>query len=739
MGTYRTVGDGLGKGFRRLAAWRSRRPLLFGLSAGAALVGLFYGEEYCRGWVAWKRCKRELETKGAALDWAAFRPADGADEENFFKAPEMTNWFAGGSSGGFSSKLSLADFTGFAQVPNTNVLVEIRIVPPQTQLVAEEADLVLDYADSRLTLATPEGDPSGASDPASAVIPLIIMDEVPLGAAIRNLARQAGLNYVIDPAVKLADDQPQPTVSIRWENITARQALLAMLANYNLQMVGGSRGEVARVRIKVESVPKVEVEVATRARIEILLRAALERAGNTVPVRSCLGSQNLAFATQPLHPVKTLRVMVRGEQSVSSREVLQFLPTNGFTFMMRGGNSFRVEAHGVDSFRVFLGPPVYYMAAEYLVWSDRCAADFDTVRAALKRPYAQLATECEDPTEMMIPNFVSVRVLAQTLAQRAQCYLLFDQPEEALRELTLIVDLCRVVSRRPVALVPAMIDVAVTGLYVSTVAEGLRLNVWREPQLAAIEHQLEQVNLLSPLTEAFQFERYYLLRTFETGRLAKLLRLNAAFAAQSGGTNVFMKMRNASYSLLAAVPRGWIYQNMATVGKLHQQYLDAVDGRRKVICPREFDAAADRIEHLIQEGSTEQFVAGLAVPISHGGSAATFLAAAVFPNFVRAWQVAAHNQILVHEASLACALERHRLAHGRYPESLTALIPTFADALPLDVINGLPLRYQLRQDGTFLLYSTGWNGADDGGLVCRYEGGSIDLARGDWVWTAIPE
>src|ERR1035437_7468287 len=34
---------------------------------------------------------------------------------------------------------------------------------------------------------------------AGAIIPLIVMDEVPLTDAIKNLARQAGLNYMLDP------------------------------------------------------------------------------------------------------------------------------------------------------------------------------------------------------------------------------------------------------------------------------------------------------------------------------------------------------------------------------------------------------------------------------------------------------------------------------------------------------------------------------------------------------------
>jgi hypothetical protein len=706
----------------RIAGWWFARPVLFALVAGATLLGALYAEENWRGKRSWERCKRELEAKGAALDWAAFRPAKVADEDNFLKAPEMANWFGGNGQNELTSKLSFGD--RLTSLPNTNLLAEVWSVAPESRVAADQADLVLDYAGSSLALAAFEEGPAAGPDPASSVIPLIVMDAVPLADAIRNLARQAGLSYILDPGVQMGEGAHQMTVSFRWENVTARQALIAMLRNYNLQLVGGSGERMAKIKVRDQTEPKVEVEASARARIETLIRSVLEQGGNQVPVPSCHGSQDLALVARPLQLVKPLRVFVRADGALTRNEVAQFLPANAFASMSRGESCYRIEATATSVIRVFLGTPVYYTAADYVACSDRCVKDFDAVRVALKRPYVQLAAECEEPAELRIPkaelripNLVGARVLTQTLAQRAQCYLLLNQPEAALHELTLIHDLCRTLTRRPVRLVPAMINVAVAGVYVSTMADGLRLKVWREPQLVAIEQQLEEVNLMLPVTEAMQLERFTLLRTFESGQVAKLLRSSEDFAMPPAKANSFRKLKDARYALLTLVPRGWIYQNMATIGSLHQGFLDAVDGRGKVIFPRELDGA---------QASTQQ--------IAQHSSPATFLAAVAFPDFTRAWQVLGRRQTLVNEAFLACALERHRLAHGRYPESLGALVPEFADAVPPDVINGQPLHYRLGEDGTFLLYSAGWNGVDDGGLVCRLQGGATDILRGDWVW-----
>ena len=89
----------------------------------------------------------------------------------------------------------------------------------------------------------------------------------------------------------------------------------------------------------------------------------------------------------------------------------------------------------------------------------------------------------------------------------------------------------------------------------------------------------------------------------------------------------------------------------------------------------------------------------------------------------------------MHQAVLACALERYRLAHGQLPEKLEALVPELLAQVPHDVIDGQPLRYRRTGEG-FVLYSVGWNEVDDGGQIAwtNDKPPRQDLERGDWVW-----
>ncbi|HEY1719111.1 MAG TPA: secretin N-terminal domain-containing protein, partial [Verrucomicrobiae bacterium] len=90
----------------------------------------------------------------------------------------------------------------------------------------------------------------------AANIPLISFQDVPITTAIENLTRQAGINYLLDPKVGYGQPdangqiKPEPTLSIRWENITAEHALVALLDNYGLQLVKDPKTGIARISVK---------------------------------------------------------------------------------------------------------------------------------------------------------------------------------------------------------------------------------------------------------------------------------------------------------------------------------------------------------------------------------------------------------------------------------------------------------------------------------------------------------
>ena len=126
-----------------------------------------------------------------------------------------------------------------------------------------------------------------------------------------------------------------------------------------------------------------------------------------------------------------------------------------------------------------------------------------------------------NPEMIPIPNYITLRVLGQLLAQRTQCELLLGRPDAASNDLTLLHGLSRFLdggsAKRPQTLVSAMINVALTGIYADTIADGLRLQAWNDPQLAAIQSQLTEVHLMPQVVDALQEERAAEVELFQYG------------------------------------------------------------------------------------------------------------------------------------------------------------------------------------------------------------------------------
>jgi hypothetical protein len=80
---------------------------------------------------------------------------------------------------------------------------------------------------------------------------------------------------------------------------------------------------------------------------------------------------------------------------------------------------------------------------------------------------------------------------------------------------------------------------------------------------------------------------------------------------------------------------------------------------------------------------------------------------------------------------VALAVRAHRAEHAAYPASLAKLVPTYLDSIPDDPFGTGPVRYK-RTGSSYVLYSVGPNGTDDGGTPAT--GKSItDSSSGDVV------
>jgi hypothetical protein len=99
-------------------------------------------------------------------------------------------------------------------------------------------------------------DPNNAASPPNGSNLTVRFDETPLDVALKNLIEHDHINVILDPKISgyvdPADNKfhTPPTVSIRWENITPRQAIVALCENYDLVIVKDSTTGVIRIKPK---------------------------------------------------------------------------------------------------------------------------------------------------------------------------------------------------------------------------------------------------------------------------------------------------------------------------------------------------------------------------------------------------------------------------------------------------------------------------------------------------------
>jgi hypothetical protein len=95
------------------------------------------------------------------------------------------------------------------------------------------------------------------------------------------------------------------------------------------------------------------------------------------------------------------------------------------------------------------------------------------------------------------------------------------------------------------------------------------------------------------------------------------------------------------------------------------------------------------------------------------------------------------TKIEVHRSLLAAAiaLKRYELKYHRKPTSLESMVPEFLSSVPIDFFDGKKLRYRLREDGNWVLYSVGADGVDNGGDPTAKEPALKGIWSGrDAVW-----
>jgi hypothetical protein len=339
-----------------------------------------------------------------------------------------------------------------------------------------------------------------------------------------------------------------------------------------------------------------------------------------------------------------------------------------------------------------------------------------------RRPYSRFNVNynLENPFGILLPQLAVVKRTCQLLRLKISAELAAQHPDQALADALL---LCRLVDapRDEPVLISQLVRVACLQIGIQSIWEGLAEHRWSEAQLATLQSRLQKFDFIADLHRAMKAERAWANVTIGMIRDKRTPDLFLSLVTGTDGKNE--PWQREAERAFRTCPREWFDQEQENLNRIYDERMMTVA-----------DFAARRIHPAVAEENS-------AFVIATGRNTRTLLkdhlvfAKSLLVEPAKITLKLAHAQATVDLAAVACALERHRLAHQKYPETLAELVPAFLEKIPADLIDGQPLRYRRTDDGLFLLYAIGWNANDDGGDVAFLAGGrAFETKEGDWVW-----
>ena len=364
--------------------------------------------------------------------------------------------------------------------------------------------------------------------------------------------------------------------------------------------------------------------------------------------------------------------------------------------------------------------------AEVLAGFKPLESDFEALFTACARPRARLSG---DYRRLLLDapflNFVTLRTFTQDLAVRAGAHLLAGMPERALQDVRTMRRLVKVTQESNPTLISAMISVAVAGLYVETIGIGVEHRLWPETQWEALAEEMLEVEVLPALRDALACERARALSLLDSSSCLQLATVlgerpsdSAPATSVPNPDDLLVAMFNRqdrpvltpTSAMFILAPSGWKRQNQLLVARLHEGLQESFHGPHGRLNAEKHAQAIAQIERGLRKPNPRNLIA-----------------CALMPNFLKAASTAAKNQALLSQTVVALSLEHYRADTGQYPEDLDALTPKYLKTLPQEVTTSASPRYRRTPNDSYMLYSVGLDGKDDGGN-----------APADWVWAHAP-
>ncbi len=355
-------------------------------------------------------------------------------------------------------------------------------------------------------------------------------------------------------------------------------------------------------------------------------------------------------------------------------------------------------------------PPAAMPAPQAVLYAfEGRRAILDQVTEAARRPHAHYDIRYADGPNAILPHLALHKSMAVQLRTRAAARVAAGDTAGAAEDIDTMFRLAELTGEDP-TLIGYLVRVAIQNIASSAFWDGTSQHAWSEAQLVAFQQRFAALKQRDALVQAFRGERLFGKTTFEMMRQGRL------DPEILGGMEAGPGEASFGWGLF---PKAWLLQNQAYHSRVMDQVVDALQ-------------RSDPEHGIGAKGSaweTERIDGWLVDTTSQRYHPYRIFTHMLLPALAQVHAKADRSLTTARLAMAVAALERHRLANGGYPKALADLVPRFLPTVPLDPMDGQPLRYRLNADGSFTLYGVGTNHADDHGVFESKQGQDLD-----WVW-----
>ena len=386
-------------------------------------------------------------------------------------------------------------------------------------------------------------------------------------------------------------------------------------------------------------------------------------------------------------------------------------------------------------------------------WEDFAAeiqADqpaIELLHQVLERPCLDFQLDYRQGIKLMLPHLAPMKRAALKLDAAAICDMHFGDTGAATTNILTTLALVQKEASDKL-LISHLVRMALVAIAVSPTWELLQTTNVTEAQLAALQSGWKNQHFLADSENAFEMERVWGIQAIETLRtnqdsLNDYFGMSGMLGGSSRSSGVWRWIpglerwtEGPRRAIGAAMWRSsWSYSDELNLLKSETIMLNTVRTmrtNRSQFYKADYDAMHKQLSALKTPRAGSVFFRALKIPGLEGLFGGWSLETVVRKSL----QMETTRRIVM----TVIALKRFQLKNGNLPATLKLLVPDFLSTVPIDPFAGKPLRYQTNGDGTFLLYSVGENGVDDGGDPMLKTGVSsssrywLNQHARDWVW-----